>query len=670
MSFNRLIFAAIITTSLAVGVTDPAQNALILMGVYKFLALCILIHIVIYPVVSPARRLFALLLDSVFLSAQLHLGGETAAAFFPIYLWVTLGNGFRFGLAWLRLAMLVTTISFAAVILTTPFWAEQGHLSAGLLISLLILPAYAGTLIGRLSKALKQAEHASEAKTLFLASVSHELRTPLTAIIGMGGMLRETRLDPSQKEMAETIQDAGASLLSLISSILDSAQAEAGHIPVEPEAIDLLALLRETCSLVAAQAHVKGLTVALHVDARTPVQIIGSRRNLSDILVNLAANAVKFTESGSVIIAVDAEPPVDATTQLTVRVIDSGIGIPADAQGRIFESFTQADQTIRHRYGGTGLGLSIARRRAELMGGSLVVRSVEGQGAEFTLRLGVGVPAAAAERPDARPASIVIAGPLSPRRDQIAEGLAKSGAVVITVPEALRMLRNDAAGADQLGRSFALVVVDDPRSTEFALPADAVALHDQISALPCVMLRAADRTGLNHLAWPVPAVLLSSGSEADVRAALCLARITTRGSANQGAEGVITPLATPRHVLIADDNLVNRRVLSKMLETAGHTVTTVVDGEVALDALENAVEGFDLVLMDVNMPGMDGLEATKLYRFMELGKSRLPIVGLTADATPEMAQRCLDAGMDLCVTKPVSPEALLNSGGAAYPQRR
>ncbi|MGI4954809.1 MAG: response regulator [Janthinobacterium lividum] len=659
MSFNRLAFATIITLSLYFGGNAESRYALNLMGVYIALALSILIHIVIYPKTSHPRRFCALLLDSVFLSCQLHLGGESGAAFFPIFLWVSFGNGFRFGLTWLRIAMVVTFLGFAAVVAATPFWFQQMHLSIGLLASLVVLPAYAGTLISRLSKARQLAEQANEAKTLFLAGVSHELRTPLTAIIGMGGMLRTTRLDPSQAEMSETIQNAAVSLLSLITGILDFAQIEAGRMPAEAEVFDLPALLRETRGLVAAQAQVKGLTVALHIDAHLPVLVACNRRNLSDILVNLAANAVKFTERGSVVITAETRPAANGTSRLIIRVIDSGIGIAADAQARIFESFTQADVSIRNRFGGTGLGLALARRRAELLGGSLRVHSVEGQGAEFILDVEMTVPPQLAETDEAGAAeaslTVILCGPRNPRRAAIAGRMTDMG---IAVTDARSLLAGK-PGAAAFDRSV-VVIIDDPAAACFTPPDDALDLHARAAELPWVMCPAGTRAGLDHLAWPFSAWLLADEADPELRAALENVYAQSRsGSVRAAGPETVVP-HSPRNVLVADDNLVNRRVLSKILETAGHTVTAVVDGEVALDLLEHSPRRFDIVLMDVNMPVMDGLEATKLYRFIALGQPHLPIIGLTADATPEAAQRCLDAGMDLCVTKPVRPADLLD----------
>ena len=233
MSFNRLIFSIIIViVLLANRHSSDLGSALNVMALYIPLAVGVLVHILFYPGVSRGRRIFALLLDCGFLSWQLHLGDEVAALFFPIYLWIIFGNGFRFGLTSLAIAIPVATISFGIVVVTTPFWSEHWHLSAGLLVGLVILPAYAGTLIRKLSQATQAAEEASQAKSLFLASVSHELRTPLTAIVGMTGLLRVSPLIAEQREMVETVDLATRSLRTLINSLLDLSRIEAGRMPV------------------------------------------------------------------------------------------------------------------------------------------------------------------------------------------------------------------------------------------------------------------------------------------------------------------------------------------------------------------------------------------------------------------------------------------------------
>jgi two-component system, sensor histidine kinase RpfC len=659
MSVNRLAFTTVFALYLPTLGAPILDVSLPLLVVWALCGLLIAAHIRLSPAPNTPRRAFALLLDIGVLSGFLHLGGAEAAPFFPVYLWVALGNGFRFGPAWLLAGMLAFIAGFGAVALTTPYWQAVPHLTIGLLVGPVILALYAGRLIRKLSQARLAAEQASEAKTRFLAGVSHELRTPLNAIIGMGGLLRGTVLDREQQEMAQTIDLAARGLLGQINGLLDISRIEAGATVMRSESVDLSALLAESRGLLLAQAREKGLRLRLHVTARTPTRILSDAAILRDLLLNLGGNAVKFTAVGGITIALDAEPGEGDALRLRLEVSDTGIGINEAAQARIFERFAQADETIMGRFGGTGLGLALCKGLVELAGGEIGVRSQPGAGSCFHVLFPI-------------------------RRDP--------GAAEATVPSQALLLGTDPAGlAGLAGRLGALGMATTQRTVS---PATFAALWGAEGPLPQMLVvclgegpppATEDIAAALRGTGPAEMVVLAVGGgagpglpdqarrrqvtgflpaepeAADWAMPLALASALlprARAATPQTAAAV-----APMRVLVADDNRVNRLVVQKILDREGHRVTLVSDGEAALDALEAGE--FDLVLMDLNMPGTDGITATKLYRFNALGRRHVPILGLTADATPEAAQRCREAGMDGCLVKPIEP-AQLAAAVAAY----
>ncbi len=629
---------------------------LLVSGSYAVFGVAFFLDLLIRGRPSRLRILLQLVTDTGTLSIGMHLGGHMVAPLYPIYLWAVLGYGFRFGLVYLRIAMACALIGFGLCVATTSYWRHDLFLSFGLLAGLLAIPLYTASLIRNLSTAKQQAEEASQAKSLFLASVSHELRTPLNAVIGMSDLLVGTRLDHDQQDMVRTTGTAARSLLSLIDGILDFSRIEAGRMPVQHAPFDLPALIWAIERMVTVPAQAKGVAVSSHISARTPPRFLGDARHLSDILQNLASNAVKFTTHGSVLIAVDALERAGNTISLRIEVSDTGIGIAPEAQARIFDSFTQADETIIDRFGGTGLGLAIARKLAELHGGTIGVTSKLGEGSTFFIAL----PLELAE-PPAPPLpklrlALISADPSATA--PLMKRLEDRGIQVFN-----QTLRPDAT-SDQLTAAIAKTpglgaVLIDAASIACS---HATLTASGASTLPdrpaVILLQDQSPMTVPDIALRRACLSVVGRNPSEVEVEYLLRSIAARLDADQSVSLAERAQGRSLHILVADDNRINQNVVGKILERGGHSYEIVNNGEEALDALER--DSFALVLMDVNMPVMNGIDATKLHRFATAGEKHLPILALTADATPEMAERCIEAGMDMCVVKPVEANRLLD----------
>ena len=353
---------------------------------YLAVRILLLAHLLTDPAPRPARRYVGMALDMIALTLVLLIGQGTAALFYPFYLWITLGMGFRYGRSYLLASAVSSLLSFALVVAMTEYWRKQPAFAAGLWVTLLVLPAYALSLLTKLTDAVTRAEEANRAKSRFLATMSHELRTPLHAIIGMADLLRASPLRVEQQDMVRTVRSAGQTLLEMIGDLLDVAKIESGTMTVRPAPFDLHVLLATVRALLHHQACDKGLDLRLTIDPHLPHRLHGAARSLQQILVNLAGNAIKFTDVGHVTMGVSAEAIEPHRVMLRIDVRDTGIGIPLSAQEHIFERFAQVDELATRRHGGTGLGLAIARQLANLMGGFLVVNSTPGAGSCFTFR--------------------------------------------------------------------------------------------------------------------------------------------------------------------------------------------------------------------------------------------------------------------------------------------
>jgi len=640
----RVLVTAIVIVYLAVISNLMDDFSVALAMTYIGTAIAILVMAIRGPEFSPIRRIIGMISDLGGATYILVHFGEVGAPAVFVYFWVTIGNGFRWGIEYLYLAMALSILGMSIVLFFNEYWQANLYLYVGITLSLLIVPLFVSRLLRRLNALIEREQIANQYKSQFLANMSHELRTPLYGVIGTTDLLLASGLNPAQTENVRTINASADTLLSIVNDVLDISKIEAGKYQLREESLALSSLVRDAIQVVAHEASRKGLTLSLWTAPGVPAMIFSDAGAIRQVLLNLLSNAIKFTATGGIRIRVHTVAPPTESRQRCIRieVADTGIGIAPTVQPEIFGSFTQADESVTRKFGGTGLGMAISKQLVGLLDGEIGVESELSEGSKFWFTIPVNTEVAPHVFGTLRNYRLLMVTPEGdPALEKIRTALAD--------PEKYSVHRIQELGENPAYDKYDVMVATD-QITPY--------LRNVLSSIYPGEARATIDVGLIWIGSNIPPdirpkTICLVGRSATKQQMLNALAWTAR-PAPQTFTGI---RKQPKHrkILIADDQKSNRSILANILEHSGYETRAVDDGKQTLNALQT--EQFDAAIIDYHMPGASGVSIINQYRKV-YPESDLRFLILTADATLQAKQECELTGAAY-LTKPIRGTLLL-----------
>ena len=609
-------------------------------------------------------RLLMMIVDVIFFSSSLAIIPETATPLFFVYLLIIFGFGFRFGTKYLLAGMSLSLTGFISAFVYSEYWHENIQFGLGYLFVMLIGSVYVALFIRRLNvvmrkmeEAVAKADSANEAKSKFLANMTHELRTPLNGVISISELISETDLSKEQQEYADTIQTSARTLLELVNDVLDFSKIESEKIILDKVCFNLHACIDDVVKMIKPIAGEKNLSVYSNVSSGIPKFIYGDPVRLKQVIINLANNAVKFTERGHVSLHVYTVNVSGSKARFCIEVIDTGIGISQEAQSRIFERFVQEDDSTTRRFGGTGLGISISKQLVELMGGSIGVTSNKGKGSRFWFEIDAEL--AEGENLRVLEADVILVSENEKQANQwlkFISGWSYKGIVKSNINEALEVLK-----VWRHTKRKCYVILDEDALHMSPVRAVQIVKETRVREIITILVTSSPMQKNN------PGVQASFDFVLDFPVdSRDLYHAFMKGETYNVNEGVVSlaaridkrshQRAQALNILVAEDQSTNQFVFKRILDTQGHKVTIVQDGQQALDIL--AVEKFDVAIVDLNMPYISGLEVINLFKYMQ-PDNEMPFVVVTANSRQETLKECREIA-EAVLVKPIEKQQLLD----------